>query len=503
MPGTYAKDWENYRKLNFKVFADKADFIKQGEDAYIFNRQALGSYSKYKTDLNEQKIRTIYEKPDALVDLGKDFEGLMAKIDMGGVFEKAKLKITDDKRGVFSFGLASKGLYNPNEYFSQELATELPEEFGGDEYGNKLPGIVPVDFVKQVYVLDKRQFWYTSFTNSKRYFLTPQKEGTEGIKLGVKGAKLVYKTSVRKSYVMYEKKGGKAKMVELYIPVNGGISLQTVTPLFLAAKFFQFYGVMTRISVVRMYQETSDEYFMWGYPIKDYGDEMDFNSMALNGVDDGWWNGIRAVVCAVNTRLRIEEKLLAQGKPLSSKLTFGVDSMAGAGGLPEDRKSYVALYSRYRNWYMEQIEKGELPPLRVDKKLILSAGEAGLYNLGTGREGRILNEFWVILDTVDFQFNKPELTCARIYKRMVEDELTKKYEELKVAGYATLQIQDNLKRYKVTLISTFKTYVQQILIDTYTYPKRGHYAEPKESAIKLDEELDTKLEALNLYLKSI
>ena len=243
---------------------------------------------------------------------------------------------------------------------------------------------------------------------------------------------------------------------------------------------------------------------MWGYPIKDYGDEMDFNSMALNGVDDGWWNGIQAVVCAVNTRLRIEEELLAQGLSVNDVLPSGyVASTSGFGGLPDDRKSYVALFSRYRNWYMEQIEKGELPPLRVDKKLMLSAGEAELYNLGTGREGRILNEFWVILDTVDFQFNKPELTCARIYKRMVEDELTKKYEELKVASYPTLQIDAMLKRHKVTFISTFKTYVQQILIDTYTYPKKGHYAEPKESAIKLDEELDTKLEALNLYLKSI
>ena len=57
--------------------------------------------------------------------------------------------------------------------------------------------------------------------------------------------------------------------------------------------------------------------------------------------------------------------------------------------------------------------------------------------------------------------------------------------------------------YKQTLISNMKTYTQQILSDTYTYPKYGEYAESEESAEMMEEEFDKKLEEMNKYLKSL
>lgn len=508
-------DWK-YRSFNFKVFADRKDFIESGKQALEYNDKYIempdkGTSSRpiKQTYSDKQKedgddfygmIKELeYQKP-AELKMGMDFlNEISSQIDMGGSFKKARIKITDDKRGVFDFGLASKGLYNPKEYFSQKLADELPTEFAAEEYGFKLSGIVPSDFIKEEYVLDKKQFWYTSFTNGEKYILTPQIEGERAIQLNIPDAKKIYKTSIKKSYLMFEKKGGKAKMVELYLPLHQSILLKHAIPLFLVAKFLQSYGVATRISTVRLYGENLDsKFFMWGYPIKDYGDEMDFNSMALNSVDTRWWYTVRTVIRSMNDKKNIINKIGENNKgPLSRKYD-------GAGGSPGTRASYVEVFSRYRNWYMEQIEKGELQPLRVDKKLMLIGGNFNSPGSLQASKPQIELEFFRILDTIDFQFNKPELVCARIYKRLVSDELDKYYIELKKDNsLSENEIEKSIKDRRITLASKFKTYVIELLIDTYTYPEGGEYAEPKESAEKLDEELAKKIEVLTQYLQSI
>jgi len=375
----------------------------------------------------------------------------------------------------------------------------LPDEFASNDYGNKLPGIVPSEFVKEVYVLNEKQFWYKSFTNDENYLLTKQAEGQRGIDLGVPGAKKTYKTTQKKSYVLFEKKGGKAKMVELYIPVNHGIYLGSVLPLFIAAKYFQKLGIMTRISVVRMYQENSKEYVMWGFPVKDYGDEMDFNYMALVGVDNVWWQGIRTGVRAINAQIKAQEKLKTNPN-FKYNASSQVDYYTGMGGLPDNSKSYVMLFAHYRNWYMEQIEKGDLKPLRVDKKLILSVRE----NVGSNpSEEKVKAQFYDIIDTVDFQFNKTDAVAKRIYKRMVENKLDEKYFALVEYNYTPDVIQKELNESKSKYTADFKGYVTNLLITTYTYPASGLYAESKESAEKLEDELSKKLEELSNFLTNV
>ena len=86
------------------------------------------------------------------------FDGVLEKIDMGGAFEKARLIATRNKQGIFDFGLASKGLYRPSEYYSQDLADRFPNEF---ESFNEPSGLVPPDFVKNKKVDGKVYFWYS------------------------------------------------------------------------------------------------------------------------------------------------------------------------------------------------------------------------------------------------------------------------------------------------------------------------------------------------------
>ena len=378
---------------------------------------------------------------------------------MGGSFKKTRLKITDDKRGIFDFGLASKGLYKKQEYFSIELAQNSPDEFATAEYDFKPSGVVPFDFVEETFIGEDKFYWYTAAAGQK-YELKKQQQGTRSIELKLPGAKLGYATKTKKAYIIHEKRGGKAKMVELFIPVNQGITFSTAMPLFLAARFFQMYGVMTKISVIRMYSERGDEYVAWSYPIKDYGDEMDFNFMALNGVDTRWWFGIRAVLNAINNKTQLENKQLERGN--KNKLNTS------------DFKTYNGS---------------------VDETL---------YRKSSLSTTQIIKVFFKILDTVDFQFNKPEEVCVRIYKRLVTDELDKYYANDVSKSQMTQQEKDSaMNNMRITLTSAFKSYVTAVLFDTYDFPEQGEYEEPKESGEKLQEELGEKISKLNQFLKTL
>lgn len=482
MSSVSVNDW-SHRKLNFKVFSDREDFISKGQEAYRYMDK--NKDSDYSSKISVRNLTNMidevdYNKPDELNKYLNSFDETMSKIDMGGAFKKSRLKITSDERGIFSFGLASKGLYKPVEYFSQELATESPSEFL-----EKQSGIVPANLVENIVVFNDKQFWYTSKVTKKRYQLTKQQEGTREVDLGLRKNPIL-RTSNKKSYVMFEKKGGKAKMVELYLPLHGTINLENMIPLMLIARFLRLYGVMVRISTIRMFREgTTEEFYSWGYPIKDYGEELDFNSMALNGVDKRWWYAVQVVVRAMSDKYNFDNKI-------TNSRIKGEGSSAGG------TSSYVEVFSRYRNWYMDEIKAGRLEPLRVDKKLMLIGGAFGSYGTMEG----IKKEFFRILDTIDFQFNKPEEVCKRIYKREVEEKLQEYYS--KNEGVIPQQdLEDNMASQKVRFTSEFKTYVQGLLVATYTYPVGGMYEEPKESAEKLDAEFDDKIEKMSQFLKNL
>ena len=166
------KYWEN-NELNFKIFANRADFIQQGKDANEFVLNNISNPKSYDADfeyLGKYEKELKYENPKLLVEAMETFDNIIAKIDMGGVFKKSRLKITDDKRGIFDFGLAAKGLYRRQEYFSLELAQDFPDEFAGAEYDFKPSGVVPFDFVEETFIGEDRFYWYTS-PSGKKYKL--------------------------------------------------------------------------------------------------------------------------------------------------------------------------------------------------------------------------------------------------------------------------------------------------------------------------------------------
>lgn len=517
--------WEDYN-FNIRVFQSKKDMIDAANIALDYNEKniKLGSKMNYETQVERYELdrmvnEKIYENVPQLEKGLEFFDKLLVETDMGGAFKKSRLKITDDNRGIFDFGLASQGLFRAIEYYSKELEIESP-----DEFEQTVAGIVPDKFVITKKIFNTTSFYYKS-KSGKEYELTQQQEGTKEMlelnpnallkktKTGLlhtepttfldpvtkKKFSLKFKTKNKKSYLMFEKKGGKAKMVEIYFPIHGTVYLEHILPLLLVAKYLKQAGVMTRINILRMYRERSRLFVMYGYPIKDYGEEIDFNEIALNGVDGRWWEAVRVMVRSLNDMEEAKKVQSFGNKPNSKNMTF----YAGQGSAAGNHSDYVEVFSRYRNWYMDQIKQSLIPPLRIDKKLILFGGVFGGSGSFKDMKEDIIKEFFRVLDTVDFQFNKAEQTCKRIYKRIVTDKLAEYYTELKSKSLTVQQIAEEMKIKKDDLIYDFKTYVRNLLTSTYSYPVGGVYEEPLESAKKLDEEFDEKIQDLNKFLKTI
>ena len=498
---------DSYSNKNyyFASFEGLKDLEEQGQKAVQANStnssflQEWGPRGRAVNDFDRQFIGTSraeaeqggfieYINRNNLERAITSFDEMLTKVDMGGAFEKAKMIITADSRGVFDFSLASKGLYRLREYYSEELKNESPKEFFPG-----LPGVVPLD---NVYQDALEQFWYTNETSGKKYLLTPRQKGTtymleinpnaqivvdeQGLEytepITYNDFTLEFATTTKKSYIMFEKKGGKAKFVDLYVGIGGlaeltyeGMLARSL-PLLLAARYFEQVGIRTRILATRMFKEGSN-YIAATYPIKDYGQDIDFNWLAINSSDPRWfrWNLWKYV-----SALSYTDKLRGAESKGYGQTVYGGDEL-------------LEVFNRYKNWYFKEMEQGRLKPLEIDRNLMIAGGlpnpEDDDLTSRSGKE-KIVTEFYRVLDIVDFQFNKPEKAAARIYKRFQEDEDYKNYS-------------------KDRLDQKVKEYIIATLRQAYSYPAQGQYATEKERQDVLEDDFDKALDGVLNYLATI
>ena len=446
------------KRMDFEYFQDRETMIQL----------ALGSsgtgYGGSTQEITNFRNEDLYDRQTDLINYINDFEDSLSKVDMGGAFTKQRLKLSSDERGVFSFGSASTGLYKPQEFYSFLLAEELPNEF--PDYPS---GIVPPLFVSKESLLkfsneETPSFFYKSPTNGKTYQLIRQDEGTLEIELGLRKNK-VFRTTQKKCYMILPKKGGKAKMVDLYIPKNQGISLENMLPSLMLANYLRLYGVMTRINVMRVFDDFNggNTYVGYAFKVKDFGDDLDFNRLALEGADNRTWLLVRDSVSNLQSGRRRSQ--IKYGNPNAIRNTNTT------GGYP-DGVNMMEFMGRFRNFYMEKMDRGEIEGTRLDKKLMLMG-----YSEGESIED-ITNKFYELLDVVDTQYNKIEDACKRIYIREVEE------------------------RQRMTK-SEFKDYMVSVFNLAYSYPVGGDYEETEESKKEIDAEFEEKLDGLDSFLQSI
>ena len=141
------------------------------------------------------------------------------------------------------------------------------------------------------------------------------------------------------------------------------------------------------------------------YLVKDVGMDLNFKNISLAVADLRWfrWGLWKYTSALLNTK-------------------FSVPKDQGAGYAINGGEALDELFNRYKNWTFEQIESGKLPKLDIDYNLMMTGGlEFSSGYLADDRNATI-EEFYRILDTVDFQFNEPLKAARRVYDRLVRKE---------------------------------------------------------------------------------
>lgn len=388
------------------------------------------------------------------------------KIELGGESKKERMIITSDERGVFSFGLASKGLIKPIEYFSDKLAIDSPKEFP------KLPsGVVPADDVKRIDIGKQKQFWYHSPTTNKDYQMTQQQEGTREVDLGLKQKK-VFKTINKKSYVLLPKKSGKPKMVDVFVPLHASVSLYNIIPLLVAVINLEKQGIRVKVTSVRMVGTNPNQWTACAIGVKDYTEPLDIYQVARKTDSGAWWSCMYGI------------------------LSYLEDS-GMAGSSPRGEEQFTDLFKRWKNWHLDQVKKGKADPLRITPEQMIFG-----YTEDTDDEG-LLNGYFKIMDITEFQFKKEEYCLERIYKRLVDDKLAKFIkEDLRPLKLNPDDFKQEKDREKKELVQDFKKYCTQIWLECYHSAEGGQWGDSKEENERLTKARGEKLDKLVKFLQT-
>ena len=467
------------RNFYFAQGSSPEQFLEEGKN--YFDKITDGRGSEYRKtgnvdDEDFYQAKT-YEELKAQIDTFIDmplvreaidsFDGILEKIDMGGAFEKNRLKATSNPQGIFDFSLASQGLIRPAEYYSQELATDYPNLFYSQytlDDGTILSGLVPPTLVQKKQGAKGIVFYYTHQKDGKDYdyLLTQRPVGvTEALmqnpdlqtemfgqmQILVKYNPLVvFRSTNKKCYLQYDKKGGKANYVELYVIQGGTAGISTegmllkVMPVLLAADVLEKAGIKTRIYATRAYTAGQNFIFMT-YPIKNYNEALDWNKIALHVADPRIF--------------RFQMWRAITGWLDKDHGNIG-DGNEGYGSTMTNRDAVDETFERYKNYAKQLRGAGQTNQKEVNRLLmIISVIE---YPGGLERDWKndrqravetIEDEFYRIMDRIDIQLSPMSKSANRITQRLLGKGKT----------------MANVKRYINNLIS-----------ESFALPTTGQYA---------------------------
>jgi hypothetical protein len=224
--------------------------------------------------------------------------------------------------------------------------------------------------------------------------------------------------------------------------------LAKILPLLLVARYLEMAGIKTRINTMRIFDDGNNT-FCFTYPIKQFGEDLDFNWIAINNADPRWF------------RWNMWKYLSALSKEI-----YNVDT-TGYGQTIYGGSKLYETFNRFKNWKIAETEKGNFQDLGIDYNLMITGGLANPENSISSQQQEIEDEFFRILDVVDYQFNDPKKASTRIYDRLTEK------------GYGRDRI---------------KNFITDALESAYSYPQRGQFATPPETQDKIEEDFDKAFE---------
>jgi hypothetical protein len=517
------------RKLEFYFYNSQRDLLKEVEDYWLNNPSEVNSINRYSTsdtdivsnpsfygyDPNSTKsieeqfsydeIKIFSDLP-LLQDALNSFSDIRKNLDLGGDFDSARMKFTSLPKGVFNFGVASKGLFRKVEYFDETNQVVVDSNLVLQSEINNLPYY---NFKGDKVYLRKQQKGTSliekyckdvkvNYSDVNQLHL-PFKDGKiyNGCGYEVdkeKGiyAKLKYATTTKKVYMYREKLGGGiSPFVDLYIVTGGlaGINTENMLaknlPTFIVADILEKAGVKVRIYGVRGYDTPENKLVFLPFALKEYGETLDFGNLASFTSDVRFfrvnlWRSLATV-------RRMAEKA---NDPSSTDYPYGYGTTL-YGFKDGQRDDLYDAFQMYKNWVFNQKGSVKNTTKINDKGLMILGGLRDLDSsdrlTGVNKAQtfqKIKEEVYRILDYVGMLLtNNPSKFIQNIYIREKDDP---KYTNPKqeITKYLSSLIRDNLQ-----------------VVPNLGDPKLKVYETPTDEVLRIEERTDDLIKAIEKTLR--
>ena len=409
-------------------YATDKKLLKQYKN---FTGYDLQSPLSIEEQFSYDKLKNFSDLP-LLAEAIEKFDIIKRGLDLGGDFDASKIKFTSLPRGVFNFGLASKGLVRKTEFYDIERNEIIDEKIVKEEALNQnkifyylrngAKQIVRKQQKGTMSVKDNFSDVEVKYTENQKIWL-PYRDGK--IFNGEGKNRLKYSTSTKKVYMYREKLGGGVSpYVDLFIGVNGLNDLDTENMLaknissFIVADILEKAGVKVRIYGLRAYKDavtlngtTWDEntdLVLIPYGLKEYGEQMDFNRLASFTSDKRFFRVNMWRTASTLRKMNTGSFKKGQGRSL-----YGGDD------------DLYNSFSMFKNWLFNQKGTVKYDTKITDKNLMILSGlptVSGSDKL-TGANAdttfkKIENEVYRTLDYVGMLLTKnPKAFIGKIYDR--------------------------------------------------------------------------------------
>lgn len=501
--------------------------IKTPEEQSALYYVSDSRYRDFKSFNNALKIPdTKFEKIKKISKVV--VENIKTLINLGGLYKNDRIRITEDTRGIFDFGLASLGLYRPVEFYSEKLKNDIldgvlknPYSFQGLENGVVLPEDVNKKIINNIsffiykkndkeYYCERRQRGATKVFNnfSDECFL---KENSDGIILtyyisdtnkifnGKGDIRLKYASNNKKCYLIYDKKDDSVKYVDIFMPVNFLSNVNDASrglfllPAYLISATLEEYGIQTRISALRIgSQELSSRntdliLTTISIPLKEYQESSK--------------EAFDKIYYLLSTSNYAGE-FFAFFKIIAQNDGFQIPSMnnaqKGFSSVDYNERKYMNLMlQRYKNW----VEANKDQPF-VNTKVTNNNFQFALNTTGSNITDttityenildyihQVFYTFYYYMDFLAIEMVDMNEFIKSIYKRVTEDETFNKIFD---RPSDKRQILDMIRQYALS-----------ILVEKYQIVTFGAYADTKEQIDKKENTFKEKVLLLNEAVKNL